>query len=180
MRYLILTIAFLSGCSSVVPSGIARLNAVSPMDADPADIGVSLTLPEGVAIIDGSAILTLAATRSDTNETTEGTYVLASMTATDGSQIYAVDPVDHAKLRDQQALIRQWESKDSDATTGSLSVPLAGCQIGAGPAKDATVSIRMRTAEDGPYFPIIRNAPVREVLQKGRFDPLQPCPETAD
>ncbi len=176
MRHLILAVAFLSGCTSVVPTGIARLSAVSPMEADPADIAVALSLPTGIGVTTNSANLNLMASRTDTDQSTAETYVLASMMGSDGSTIYAVAPADYARLRDQQALIRQWKGENSKATSGSLGVTLEPCTTGAGPTPDATVTIKIRTSSDGQFFPILRNAPVTDVLQQGNFRPIQSCP----
>lgn len=175
MRHLILAIAFLSGCSSVVPSGIARLAAVSPLEADPADIAVSLDLPDGIAITDGSAQLTLMAKRQDTDQTSDEVYVLAKGVGSDGSEIFSISSDDIARFRTQQSEIRDWETTHPDDTNGSMGVTLEGCLTGNGPDDAATVSINIRTSAAGRFFPLVKNAPVAEVLQTGAFEPLQPC-----
>ena len=58
----------MAGCSALVPSGVARLSAISPLEADPDAIAVALVLPEGVDLVPGSARLAIEAVREDTGE----------------------------------------------------------------------------------------------------------------
>jgi hypothetical protein len=59
----LLSLALLSACTSLVPSGVARLSGLSPLDADPAQFAVALVLPEGLSLAPGSARLSISATR---------------------------------------------------------------------------------------------------------------------
>ncbi len=175
MKYPLIALLFAAGCSNVVPSAVARLYALSPMEADPSDIAVALDLPDGIGVRPQSAKLTLTATRTDTDQTSAGTYIFSASPGSDGSTVYAVADSDFERLRAQQSLIRGWKEVADDATSGSLSVGLEGCAIGAGPTPDAVISINMRTAQDGAFFPLIRNAPITEVLDLADEDALKQC-----
>jgi hypothetical protein len=148
------------------------------LEADPADIAVALVLPEGAAIVPGSAILTLSATRAVADRQTTQNYMLADAKGSDGSDIYAISQSDLDAFRTQQSMIAQWKAEEPDGTKGSLSVQLAGCKLGDGPSEDATLSINIRTERDGGFFPLVRDAPLAEALGLAGLDGLQPC-ETA-
>ncbi|WP_298360822.1 hypothetical protein [uncultured Litoreibacter sp.] len=175
MKYPLIALLLVAGCSNIVPSAIARLYSVSPMEADPSDIAVALDLPDGIGVRQGTAKLLLTATRSDTNETSAATYILAASPGRDGSTVYAIADRDFGRLRAQQSLIRGWKDAAGDATNGSLSAGLEGCIIGAGPADDAAMSINMRTAKEDAFFPLIRRAPITDVMELADMEDLKPC-----
>ena len=175
MKLVLIALALTAGCSSVVPSTIARLNAISPMEADPQDIAIALDLPDTVGITQGSAQMLMTATRRDTEQTSSETYILATMHGSDGSTIYAIAEADFGRIRAQQTLIQQWKEEAGRATSGSVGVNLKGCSIGDGPDEDDVMSIRIRTDTDGPFFPLVRDTPVKKVLEFTEIGALEPC-----
>lgn len=176
MRALPLALLLLAGCGSVVPTTLARLSALSPLEADPADIAVSLQLPAGLGVKPGSAKISVQAERSDTNESFSEGFVLARSTGSDGSTVYQVAASDHARFKALQDKAQSWEAENSKATSGSLSVGLEGCTIGPGPSDDATLSVSIRTEADGTFLPLIRDAALDKVLDKTEAAQMGPCP----
>lgn len=165
----------LAGCSSLVAAGMARLAGLSPLTSDPEGFVVAIDLPDGIAIPPGAARITFQAARSDTGQTSQGSYALQEGRTDAADVTYRIAPADLDRFRTQQALIAGWEDEDPDATTGSFSVRLTACATGAGPAPDATVSVAMKLAEDQPFFPVVRNAPLAEIADAAAQDQLTPC-----
>lgn len=177
MRFPLLLLAALalSGCSSIVPSSVARLYQVSPLEADPADLAVALDLPETVQVRPGSAKISFSARRSDTGQTSDGVYTLRMRKGTAGQSVFDMAAADIPTLRRQQALIRGWEEEDGDATSGSVSVTFEGCRIGTGPTPDDTVSVLLRTQADGSFFPLVRDATITDALNVLKLDAIERC-----
>ncbi len=171
MRFALFSALALSACTSIVPSTAMQLSGLSPTTADPADLAVDLTLPAGIDVSPGSALMLFSTTRSDTNETAEGTFVLQR----DGS-VFKVNPADYAELRSLQATARAWNAENADATKGSLSISLSPCRLDAGPEDDARVSVAVRMAPDGAFLPLVRNGPLSAVTSEEQLRDMPDCP----
>ncbi len=174
MRFVILTALLLSACTSIVPGTVMRLNAISPLEADPADFAVAITLPDGLGITPNSAQLAMEVSRTDTGESRSDVFILERLQG--DPVIYQIAPDDHADLRALQAISLQWQEENDDATSGSIGVTLAPCKIGNGPAADARVSVAIRTAQDGAFLPLIRNGPVSAVADPDQIHDMGACP----
>ncbi len=170
MRPLILSALLLSACGSIVPSTLMRLDGVSPTTADPADFAVDLSLPPGLDVQPGTAALTFAVSRSDTNQAVTEHFALEQ----EGS-VFRVTEADLQKLRDLQATARQWEAENDAATQGSLSVTLIPCKQGDGPADDARVDIGMQIKEGGNFLPLVRNGPLSAVATPDQLQNMGMC-----
>ena len=165
----LLNVALLTGCSSVVPTTLARLNDFSPLTVDPAALQAAVTVPEGVSVPKGGATMLLEATRSDTDETVSRSFVL-DQTETGDLLVFEVAAEDVPAFKSLQRTIRTWEEIAEDETTGSFGVDVTLCKVGNGPAEDATFSVFVNTGESEAMLPILRDAPVNEVLESGAFD----------
>ena len=176
MRPFVLVTLILTACSNVVPSTVMQLDALSPIEADPADVVVAINLPEGLEIAPNSARLMLAIQRSDSGEAKEGIFVLERVPAQQA--VLRIAPEDRDSLRDLQTTARQWKLENDEASNGSLSVTLSPCRVGNGPAADARASLAIRLTEDGPFLPLIRNGPVSAVVKPEQLRDMGPC-ETA-
>lgn len=169
-----MTCTSLAACSYVSATGLARLSAVSPLQADPAHITVAIELPPGLGAVPSGTVLTLQARRTDTGESFEEAFTLQMRRLRD-LDVFAVAPSDLDRLRAAQSKARRWEDAAPEANTGSLSVSTQFCTIGDGPALDATSSILVRTDPDGAFFPLVRNAPVRAAADPNALRALPPC-----
>lgn len=185
MRRFLIDPLLLAACGSLVPSTVARLSQLSPMEADPADIEVAVAFPPGLDVQAGGAVLVLTATRTDTGQTSGGRYVLdrregvpAEVPADPGGQVavFRVAPRDLPALSAQQALIRTWEAENDPATSGSLSVSLAGCARGEGPAPDADGAVWMRVEAGGGFLPLVRPTAIAAILDGATIAALPACP----
>ena len=171
MKAKILYAFLLSGCTSIVPMTAMRLSGLSPTTADPADFAVDLTLPAGVDVSPGAAKMMFSTTRTDTDETAARAFTLQR----DGS-VFRVDPADHAAFRALQATARQWDAENPDATKGSLTINLAPCRVGAGPAANATVSVAIQMEQGGDFLPLVRNGPLSAVTSEEQLRNMPDCP----
>lgn len=186
MRFaLMLPLILLAGCGSLVPATVAMLYGASPLEADPAAIQIALVMPPGLRVKPGTAKMTIATTRLDTNETRGGDFilqarpvVLAEVDVPEGahSDAYRLSPKDVMAVKALQAVARQWKAEVPEGQTkGTFAVGVGGCTMGAGPAPDATASIYIRTEADGSFLPLLRDAELREFLGEELFAALGPC-----
>ncbi|MFQ6548203.1 hypothetical protein AADZ90_009615 [Aestuariibius sp. 2305UL40-4] len=175
MRSLVILFAAgLTACTSVVPSTISQLRQLSPIEADPAGFVVFMDLPDGIGIIEDSAILQLGGVRDEQDESVEGTFVLERGQAGE-AETFRIAEGDLERFRDLQSQIRTWKAEDEDGTTGSLSIGVGGCLIDEGPAPRARLAVSMTLEEDGPVLPLIRPTPVRRALDVLEVEDLPPC-----
>lgn len=159
----------LQGCGAANPVTLARLALLSPLEADPDDMAVRLTLPQGLALVPGSARLVLTG-QNGAGETARGAFVLDL-----NAGLYAIATDDRPRLRALQAQLRDWKASDPDGTRGSLSLTLTPCAIGAGPAPDARVDVAIRLEADGPLLPLIRQGPISAVAKDAEIAALPAC-----
>ena len=164
----------LSGCGSVDVFTVARLAAISPLEADPAGSAVTADLPEGLRLRPDGLVLELEAQRADLGEAVGARYVLVAQQE-GGRKVWRVNPDDLSELRMLQAKIREWESSAPDATEGHLGVYVAGCAVGAGPDPEGTISVFLRTSAEDPLRPLIRNAPMKDVISFVGEVVIPPC-----
>lgn len=175
----LLACLLLSACGAVVPSTAARLAALDPLRADPGAIELVVILPQGLAITPGSAVLEFGAVRG--SESRSGRYVLADVAAPNDIVVpqgaaargFALTEADADRMRALQAEIAVW--KREGAAKGSLSLGIGGCAVGAGPATDAVGSVLIRTTEDGPFLPLIRQGRLADLLGPDRLAAIEPC-----
>ena len=154
-----------SACGSVHPLTAARLSRLDPLTADPAAIAARISLPEGLAISPGGAVLEIGARRKDTGESLSGRYALRRKGDT-----WALAPADAAALRTLQAEVLAWKAED--AGEGHLSLHLTGCRTGAGPAQDAPISADLSLDGGASFLPLLRGLEVSD-LQRAA-GPRQP------
>ncbi len=171
MRTLLLSALLMSACTSIVPSTVMRLDDVSPTTADPAGFGVDLSLPAGLDVVPGSAMLTFAVRRSDTDQTVSGRFALVR-----AANVYRMAPADLSKLRDLQAIARQWKAQNDRATEGSISINLIPCTQGDGPDADARVNIGLQMTETGRFLPLVRNGRLSAVATPADIKNMAACP----
>ncbi|MEL6838862.1 MAG: hypothetical protein AAFP85_06185 [Pseudomonadota bacterium] len=170
MRLLLLSTLALSACTSIVPTTAMRLSNLSPTTANPADIAVDLTLPTGIDVSPGSARMLFSMIRTDTGETAEGAFTLDR----DGS-VFTINPADYAALRALQATARQWKAENADAATGSLSISLSPCRLGAGPDDEARVGVAIQMKQDGAFLPLVRDGPLSAVTSEAQLRDMPDC-----
>lgn len=166
-------ILILSACTRIVPDTVSQLNALSPLEADPAGFAVALTLPDGLDVTPHSTRLMFAVSRADTGETRDGAFVLERASA--DQAIYQIAPRDLNALRALQDVARQWKSENDDATSGSLNVTMSPCRVGAGPADDARASVDIRIDADGPFLPLIRKGPISALAEPEHIRNMGAC-----
>lgn len=160
MRSLLVAFTVLAGCTALVPSTAVRLNALSPVTADPAAIALALRLPAGVGVQPGGATLFLGARRTDTGAETGLTVALARRSDAELGETFQIAPEDRARFRAEQARIAAWQTEAPEATEGTLSLGVSPCREEAGPAPSARGSVSVRFAPDAPFRPLLRDAPL--------------------
>ncbi len=172
MKLACLSALALSACTSLAPTTVMRLGNLSPLTADPADFAVDLTLPSGIDVSPGKAILIFSVRRTDIERSEEGFFTLQRT-----GSVFAIDPADYADLRALQALALDWQDENPDASSGALSVALSPCRIDEGPADDAKVSVAIQVAQGGAFLPLVRNGPLSAVTSDEQLQNMPDCPQ---
>jgi hypothetical protein len=151
-------------CGYVSTSTLAHLNAISPLEADPADIAVALTLPDGIDLAEEGAVLSLEASRSDTGETLRYAAKLAEESRGE-TVVLRIPEADQAAFRDTQSTVQAWKAETPSEGSGSLSVNATFCALepAAEIDPDAKVSIAIQTEAGGAFLPLVTQAPLRRV-----------------
>ncbi len=177
--YLLAAALLLGACSALVPSTAARLASLDPLTADPAVIEVVAVLPPGLAVVPGSARLDLSAERG--TERLAGRFRLVDRPAGTTQDLapgvtargFAIADADVDRMRALQADIATWK-REGDAR-GSLALGIGGCAIGDGPGPDATGSVLIRVAADGPFLPLINRGRLADLLGPEALAAIKPC-----
>jgi hypothetical protein len=174
----------LAGCASVVPSTMARLQTLSPVEADPAGLSVAVVSPEGLRPMPESGRLILTARRTDTGVEDAVDLILAerpgdagAFGVADGERVtyYQLAEADVPRMRALQETLAAWKTDAPDATEGSLSVGVGACADGTGPSPDAAGSVFVRTAVEGGWLPLIEKAPLASLIGADRLAAIGPC-----
>lgn len=169
----------LAACAHIVPSTAARLAAVDPLTADPAGLAVVVVLPPGLKVSPGSAKLELGAVRGD--ERLSGSFQLQDRPAPAGvavaegasARAFALSATDAERMRALQDQIAGWKREGN--AEGSFGIGLGACATGAGPAPDATGSILIRVASDGPFMPLVSDGRLSDLLGAKVLAAIKPC-----
>ena len=174
----------MAACTSLVPSTVAHLAALSPLDSDPKNIEIALILPTGLQVPEGSAVLTIAVRRSDTNATLRQDSVLQQLAgaATPAvpraahASVYRLSAADAEKLVSLQATLQELKRTTPEGVSvGQLSLTIGGCASGSGPATDARASAFLTTRADGEFLPLFKDVPLRQLLGPAVFDAIGTC-----
>lgn len=161
----ILAAIALVGCSSIDPSALVALSKLSPLTANPDDIRAGIDLPVGVTIPPDGAVLTFAATRSDTGQADMGVFELKRLETAQGMLLFRLDPEDRAEYIRLRDLFNAWETEARRATTGTFSIAVVACKTGSGPGPEATFSVYVATAADAPLSVLVEDAPIKDALE---------------
>jgi hypothetical protein len=174
----------LAGCASVVPSTMARLQTLSPAEADPAGLSVAVVSPVGLRPIPGSGRLILTARRTDTGVQDAADLILKEMAGDAGAfgaaagervTYYRLADADVPVMRALQDKLAAWKADAPDATEGSLSVGVGACAEEDGPSPDAAGSVFVRVRADDGWLPLIEKAPLASLIGADRFAAIGPC-----
>ena len=107
---------------------------------------------------------------ASTGEKREEVFVLQ-----DQNDVFRLDPADLDRARAIQSQVRAWEENDPRDSSGGISINIAPCRIGDGPAPDATVSFAIQTRPDGPFEPLLRNGRLSQVAGADDLAKLPAC-----
>lgn len=172
-QLLLTALVTLAACGDLVPGTLRAVQNLDPLTADPADIAVRLDLPDDVAIVPGSAMLSFGA-RKDDGMTTDQSFALDLH-----ADVLSVAPQDHATLRALQAHIGDWKAVDPDGTKGSLSVYLEPCKTTDTVSDSARASVAIRLEQDGPFLPLVSDAPLVALVKDEAWDTMEQCASPA-
>ncbi len=168
-QILLAVLVVLGACADFVPETLRAVEAVDPLTVDPADIALRLSLPDGVAVLPGSARLQMSA-RQETGDSIAQEFILQFE-----QDVLAVAPRDHAALRALQAQITAWKAEDPDGTKGSLSMFFDPCLANGPLPPDARASVAIRLAADGTFLPLVTDGDVTQLFARGQPDGIPAC-----
>ena len=174
MRAMICTLGLISAltaCGSVNPITMARVAALSPLEADPAVMGVEIDLPEGLVLPKNGAKIRFFSERSDTGQSVSEDFVLHSS----GGTMFEFARSDLDRLRNTQTLVKAWEDAAPRENSGGITVLVSPCIVGDGPSADARGSLRVRLDKSGRFYPLIVNGRLSEVVGAEDLSVLPQC-----
>ncbi|RMA43426.1 hypothetical protein [Rhodophyticola porphyridii] len=161
------------GVTAILPgTSLVAAEPVDPVTADPAGVAARVTLPEGVALPDGGAVIVLSAVNTQTRAVSAERYVMVPAETPD---VFVLSPGDQARLADQQRLILGWMGQEIEVD-GNFGFTIDPCRVGDGPARRARVSVHLRAEPDGPFIPVIDDMRLRRVLGESPTE-LPVCPQ---
>ncbi|MGV6848763.1 MAG: hypothetical protein ACWA5A_10325 [Marinibacterium sp.] len=170
LKEMTLAMCILIGCSHVPGSTREALEALSPLDVDPAGFQVTLDLPAGIVLRSGSPLLVLTVRNRSSGAELREQAVLVRR----GPQTYGLTADGADRLRALQSEARLWETEGRRGK-GTLSLTLAACAADGGPFPDATVSAFLKTARDGRDLAIVEDLPVSRILANNPGPAPAPC-----
>ncbi len=184
----IVLMASISACASVNPVGLAKLAALDPLSADPAQISVAARLPEALKLRTGDLVMIVKTNGVEGPEAIDETFSLAVTEAvagdagvivpTDGERLQTarVAPDDMERLRATQAKARAMKAAGKHKGKGSLTVSAkGGCktsELGDGALK---MNLYMKTETSGEWFPIVSALDLRRALGEEMLAKIPPC-----
>ena len=170
MRALIPCFLILSACLPINPVTAIRLATTNPLEADPGDFAVQVTLPDGIGVTPGTAELALSV------ETPDGPGIDATYPLTqDSSGAWRLQGDALDRMRADQVTAMRLEDADPDGTSGSFGAGFTPCTHGAGPDADARTSISLQITSGGDFLPLLNDAMIHELYPADLVSALQPC-----
>jgi hypothetical protein len=178
----------LTACASVNPVGLAKLAALDPLSADPAQIAVAARLPLALKLRTGDLTLVINTEGAEGPDRIDETFYLDVADAAPGGagviiaeagerlQTARIAPADIARLQKAQSRARALEASGKSRNKGSLSVAAkGGCKsadLGSGPL---VMNLFMKTGDASGYYPVVSNFDLRKQFGDELLAKLEPC-----
>jgi hypothetical protein len=178
----------LASCASVNPIGLAKLAAMDPLTADPAQLSVAARLPEALKLRTGDLVLTMKSDGAQGADAIDETFLLDVKDAKAGEagvimpeagerlQTARVAPADIERLRVTQAKASAMRAARGKKGKGSISVNARGaCRTGDLPAGALNLNIFMASEKGGSWFPVVSDLDVRKALGADVLAKIEAC-----
>lgn len=178
----------LASCASVNPIGLAKLAAMDPLTADPAQLAVAARLPEALKLRTGDLVLTMKSDGAQGADAIDERFLLDVKDAKAGEagvivpqagerlQTARVAPTDIERLRATQAKARVVKAAGGKKGKGSISINARGaCRTGDLPAGALNLNIFMANETGGGWFPVVSNLDVRKALGADVLAKIEAC-----
>jgi hypothetical protein len=178
----------LASCASVNPIGLAKLAAMDPLTADPAQLAVAARLPEALKLRTGNLVMTVKTDDTKGADMIDETFLLDVKDAKGGEagvimpetgerlQTARVASADIDRLRATQARARVIKTAGGEKGKGSISIFVRGaCRTGDLPAGPLNLNVFMATETGGSWFPVVSNLDVRKALGADVLAKIEAC-----
>ena len=172
LALLLLAAGALSGCTTLTAGGLLAAARLSPLTADPADVGIAVSVPAGVGLRTGDARLHFA---FEPDSPGEAPFVesfaleivdletLAGAAPEDEVFAARLATADHGRFRAAQARVRRLRASGDDGR-GSLSIAIdSACFTGERPGQ-LPVGTWIRTAADADFVRLTRRRDLLAML----------------
>ena len=156
---------YLAGCSVVTPAGLSEAMRLDPLQTDPGDISVAVSVPDAVQLHDGDATLYLGFQPDDASLAPLETTVPLGINRTgdlpraplagEGIYVFDIAPEDAETVSSIQKQIRDAKTAGTEGL-GTLSVNVNGGCLTAEPDNGFFVSTWLRAAPSGEFVPLTR------------------------
>lgn len=177
----------LSACASVSPAAMARLAALDPLAADPAQISVAARLPQALKLRTGDLVMIVRSNGSAADSINE-TFKLEVADAKPGDagviipedgehlQVARVAESDLDRLRLTQAKARAIKAAGGSRGKGSMTVGAqGGCKTGEPQSGVPLLNIYMQTERQGDWFPVVGNLDIAKALGADMMAKIPAC-----
>lgn len=161
----------LAACSTLNPITLARMARMDPLTVPPGDVAVRLSLPAGLTVRTGDAVLEISVTNKRSGARLGERFELV-----ENDKVWTLTPEASARLASLQTEARGWPDDERD---GTLEMWITGCKQGAGPAPGALIEVDISFDTGRTFAPLVRNLAAEEVIglaEAGGAGRLRECP----
>ncbi len=178
----------LTACASVNPAGLAKLAALDPLSADPAQIAVAARLPQALMLRTGDLLMVIKTEGAEGPDKINETFYLDVADAAPGGagviipeagerlQTARIAPADIARLQKAQSKAQALAAEGKNRNKGSLSVAAKGgcklAELGSGPL---IMNLFMKTGDASGYYPVVSNFDLRKQFGDDLLAKLELC-----
>ncbi|MGL4489248.1 MAG: hypothetical protein ACRCU5_07380 [Rhizobiaceae bacterium] len=180
--------ASLYACASVSPIALAKLAAIDPLSADPAQIAVAARLPQSLKLRTGDLVMVVKTDITEGPGEIDETFYLEVKDAAAGDagvimpetnerlQTAEVARQDIERLRATQAKARALRATGDGKGKGSLSVAAkGGCKTADLNDQPLVMNLYMQIETNGEWFPVVNALNLRQALGEEMLAKLPPC-----
>jgi hypothetical protein len=181
-------LAGLSACASVNPMAMAKLVALDPLTADPAQISAAARLPQSLKLRNGDLVLRIKIDSKDSGIKLDETFALdvrdgkrgdaGTISAEPGErlQLAKVAQADLPRLGAVQAKAKAHKAKSQQNGEGSMSISIqGGCKTAEPDAGALPISIYLSTDAESGFYPVISEMDLRKQFGNDLIASIVPC-----
>ena len=164
------------GCSRIPLASMIRLSQLDPMTVEARDIRAAVRMPHAIRVKPGGARLTWRAKRQEPPGAIQETFVLerdfdvvaqralrTHVRPEFHFEIFRIAEQDLERLAALRQRLAGWKQPAADEPESSLTIDVTGCRLGSLPNGPLMISTYLRTALNGRFLTVTRDADLRQI-----------------